>query len=563
MNEITTKPDCTICKNPKSDGGGSLTQWLLMCGCDGEPLTESALGLSLGICYQCGKGTRPGSCGFISQVIFQRELCTCNSPESVSALLKGPNLAECKQVLSVDEHELELSPYLFPVHRFKPLSQVEVYSEGASYLARDRVLDSIVMVSVAHTLNEEYARSFLERAKELCKLENESSEPKLLNAGVTIAAIPYIVTQVCFDESLDDEIEEENETEDEERNGFEEADSTPFRNSNFRSRVSKLCAILAVAFAIAAVMTVVAIWAKSVLAVQGVDHIAAPVKTEDPEENLSSSLSLYESNKWTRMTLNGGTVYDAGPTNTDEDFAHLATFDDVSSLRVLRSETITGTGLAHLSKFPLVSIQLDSTRLSDDGLGALAMFSTLRFLGLGWGEHITDDGLRRLTKLTNLEYLALDHLRLPKNAMSIIASMPNLIEIRIAVPDRFDPKQISRLAVLDRLKSLSLCTSGLTDDDCSSLLKLPHVSELILVNNEITDRGVEQLAQMPLLKLDLSGNNITDRALEVLSKVPTLKELTVIDCTRITENGKIAFLNAKPKCWLADRRDVEKRRGAQ
>lgn len=561
MNEITTKLDCSICKNPKSDGGGSLTQWLLMCGCDGEPLTESALGLSLGICYQCGKGTRPGSCGSISQFIFQRELCTCNAPESVSALLNGPNLAECKQVLSVDEHELELSPYLFPVHRFKPLSQVEVCSEGASYLARDRVLDSIVMVSVAHTLDEEYARSFLERAKELCKLENESSEPKLLNAGVTIAAIPYIVTQVCFEESLDDE--EENETEEEECSGFEKADSTPFRNSHLRLWGFKLCAILAVAFAIAAVMSLVAIWAKSVLTVQGVDHIAAPVKTEDPEENLSSSLSLYESNKWTRMTLNGGTIYDAGPANTDEDFAHLARFDDVSSLRVLCSDTITGTGLAHLSKFPLTSIQLDSTRLSDDGLGVLATFSTMRFVGLGWGEHITDDGLRRLTKLTNLEFLALDHLRLPKNTMSIVASMPSLIEIRIAVPDRFDPKQISRLAVLERLKSLSLCTSGLTDDDCSSLLKLPHVSELILVNNEITDRGVEQLAQMPLLKLDLSGNNITDSSLEVLSKVPTLKELTVIDCSRITENGKIAFLNAKPKCWLADRRDVEKRRGPQ
>jgi hypothetical protein len=481
--------------------------------------------------------------------------------------LNSPNLSSYEPLPPVDEQELEVSPFLFPVERYKPLSLAASDTEGASYLARDRVLDSVVLVSVAHTLSDEEARLFLERAKELCKVENESSSPKLLNVGVTIAAIPYIVTQVSFDEEVD-QGEEKDEGEEKER--LERAEAAPIAangkantgTTDFisRSKGSKLAKIFGFGCGTAAVVSLVAIWAHSVLNPPGIDHLSAPVKGPEPV-TLSDGMSMYEENKWTRMTYNGGTVYDAGPVNMDEDFAELAQFGDVRSLRVIRSETITGTGLSHINKLPLTSIQLDSLRLSDEGMRALAGISTLKFVGLGWASHVTDDGMRELTKLTSLESLSLDHFKLPETTISVIASIPTLTEVRIVVPDGFDRKEIGRLAALPRLRSIFLCACRLTDGDCDSISQLPHARELTLANNEITDGGVEQLARMPLMKLDLSGNKVTDRCLRILSKVSSLKELTIVDCPLITEPGKAAFLKARPKCWLTDTNDGEKRRG--
>lgn len=579
---------CSICGNPKSDGNGSLTQWLVMCGCDSAAAPKSVQGLSLGVCYQCGKRTREGRSGSISQFIFQRDFCSCDSPESVSVLLQGPNLAgyELKSATK-DEPELEVSPYLFPTDRFKPLLMVENDSDGASYLARDRILDSVVLVSVAHTLDEADAQAFLEKAKELCKVETKSSRPKLLNVGVTIAAIPYIVTQVCLDDGF---VKEQEVAEDSLGSAGDGLDSSsavvvkqgpqPVGNAAvpdeeseaaegkvflpINLRAAALSKLFALAFGILSVVSLVAIWAQSVLKEPELDHISAPVKHLDPDDSLSNGLSLYEDNKWTRMKLNDVTIYDAGPVNNDDDFAQLTKYNDVSSVRVSNSGSITGTGLEHLRKFKLVSVQIDSQELSDEGLHVVSTFPTLKCVGIGWSDHVTDAGLNELLKLKRLEILAFDHMKMPPSTISVVEKIPTLTEVQFAVTEGLKRAELSRLSALPRLRTLYFSTSGITDDDCSTLSKLPHIEELRLMKNEITDRGVEHLARLPLVRLDLSGNNdITDRSLKILAAVPTLKELTIVDCPRVSEAAKQAFLEARSKCWLADTVDGERRRGAK
>lgn len=578
---------CSICGNRKSDGNGSLTQWLVMCGCDGTAAPQSLQDLSLGVCYQCGKRTREGRSGSISQFIFQRDFCSCNSPESVSVLLQGPNLAgyELKGTPK-DEPELEVSPYLFPTDRFKPLSMVESDSDGASYLARDRILDSVVLVSVAHTLNEADAQAFLEKAKELCKVETKSSRPKLLNVGVTIAAIPYIVTQVCLDDDVVKEQEVAENSPDSSDDGLDSSSVVLEKEGTesvaratatgegsrsiegkvfvpFNLRAVALAKFIAFVFGILSVFSLVAIWAQSVLKEPGLDHISAPVKNLDPDDSLSSSISLYEDNKWNRMMLDDVTVYDAGPFNTDEDFAQLTKYNDVSSVRVSSSASITGTGLEHLRKFKLVSVQLDSQAVSDEGLRVVSTFPTLKCVGMGWSDHVTDAGLNELLKLKRLEILAFDHMKIPPGTISVVEKIPTLTEVQFAVTEGLKRKELSRLSVLPRLRTLFISTSGMTDDDCSTLSKLPHIEELLLMRNELTDGGVAHLARLPLVKLDLSGNDVTDRSLKILAAVPTLKELTIVDCPRVSEAAKQAFLEARSKCWLADTVDGERRRGAK
>lgn len=127
---------------------------------------------------------------------------------------------------------------------------------------------------------------------------------------------------------------------------------------------------------------------------------------------------------------------------------------------------------------------------------------------------------------------------------------------------------IATLTKLPFLSSLSLRQCSEIDDLCLSMIcQLPVLSELNLGMNNVTDNGVQLLISMHLLKsLDLSYctrlnggwiqgweedqkwnlkklnladcNWVTNDILGVISqKMPNLEDLTLHNCTQITEQG--------------------------
>ncbi len=110
---------------------------------------------------------------------------------------------------------------------------------------------------------------------------------------------------------------------------------------------------------------------------------------------------------------------------TDERLIHLRVAPKVKSLGLERNE-ITGTGLAPLAKFNLVSLGLEFNNVSDATLTHLLSLTTLQSLGLSNCHGLTDQGLqsRTLQKMTHLKSL---HLRGLKQVTD--AGVPELVKM--------------------------------------------------------------------------------------------------------------------------------------
>jgi serine/threonine protein kinase len=80
--------------------------------------------------------------------------------------------------------------------------------------------------------------------------------------------------------------------------------------------------------------------------------------------------------------------------------------------------------------------------------------------------------------------------------------------------------------------------SDVADRDCSALLLAPNLQELSLVDNELTDAGVQIISQIPGLRtLNLEGNTrISDVGLKYISPSRTIRELNLRH-TKINDEG--------------------------
>ncbi len=78
----------------------------------------------------------------------------------------------------------------------------------------------------------------------------------------------------------------------------------------------------------------------------------------------------------------------------------------------------------------------------------------------------------------------------------------------------------------NRLRSLSIESLWLTEEDCCRLAEQQQIEALSLVNNGIGNREISKIAKLPNLRvLDLRGNPITDDGLEYLFNHKRLLEL--------------------------------------
>jgi hypothetical protein len=75
----------------------------------------------------------------------------------------------------------------------------------------------------------------------------------------------------------------------------------------------------------------------------------------------------------------------------------------------------------------LVQIQLQNTKVTDEGMNYLIGLPTLRWLHLE-NTHVTDDGLKRLSGLTNLGFLYFDMTEITEDRLMLLRqSLPNCV----------------------------------------------------------------------------------------------------------------------------------------
>jgi len=161
---------------------------------------------------------------------------------------------------------------------------------------------------------------------------------------------------------------------------------------------------------------------------------------------------------------------------------------------------VSDSDLKHLNPPEYVhNLSLGLTRVSDEGLHALADYSRLRWLDLAFTE-ITDVGASRLKNMTQMNRLSLEGTKITDEALHVVARMTALTE-------------------------LDLAHTAISDQGLTQLGRLTNLTILYLTKTKITDASIPTLSKLTKLKiLDVEGTGITPGGLARLrNTIPGLR----------------------------------------
>jgi len=230
---------------------------------------------------------------------------------------------------------------------------------------------------------------------------------------------------------------------------------------------------------------------------------------------------------------------------TNQGLKYLSSFSWLENLKLGSCKRITDAGLSHLASLTkLHSLDLTGSNITDNGLQKVAELSVIQALILKGCDQITDEGLKYLSgKLA----ASLVHLDLRQCGHSITDD------------------GLKHIPLLTKLQSLNLWgLSGISDQGLEHISQLPHLKSLYVWGCQVTDTGVEHLMGLSQLEfLSLIGcAKVTDVGLEHLSHLLKLKTLEMRAWSKLTDKGlqylsllnNLQYLDLRG-CDLAHRRE--------
>lgn len=137
-----------------------------------------------------------GRSGSFTQFIFRSDLCCCEQPgvavEERQAV--GPADQELDRKVRDEEDELDLDESVFPGERYRPLMELGSGASASVYLARDRILDKLVVVKQLRPMRAQDSVAFNEEARILSRLEHPGIV-RVLDFGISPGGFPYMVLE--------------------------------------------------------------------------------------------------------------------------------------------------------------------------------------------------------------------------------------------------------------------------------------------------------------------------------------------------------------------------------
>lgn len=240
---------------------------------------------------------------------------------------------------------------------------------------------------------------------------------------------------------------------------------------------------------------------------------------------------------------------------TDEGAQYLAKLTDLEDLDLFAT-SIGNPGQSHLRNLTkLRRLQLSGSG-TEDGLRHIAGLTNLESLsiGFGLGYPVTTVGLDNLKEMTNLTRLRLDGCEISDEGLKIIAGFPKLESLQLQGGTMTDAG-LAHLSGLVSLRSLNLdhC-SEIGGEGVAHLRPLVDLTYLNLGGTQLTDRGIEHLNDLQQLSsLTLSETGVTDAGVRTLGPLPNLKQL-ILDGTAVTD-ASLEHIKSFPKLdniWLSD-----------
>jgi len=203
----------------------------------------------------------------------------------------------------------------------------------------------------------------------------------------------------------------------------------------------------------------------------------------------------------------------------------------------LRNTNLTDAGLASLGKCTsLTRLYIDGSKIDGSGFSKLAGPS-LFFLNLTNSE-VTDKNLNGIVKSVGgkLSTLQLDGSRITDEGLIVLRGVPNLGGLGVGGTE-VTPHGLSELMKRRPLLTLSLRELPWTMNDLTSLPLGAKFGYLDLSDWKITDESLKSIPDLPNLSgIDLSGCGISDAGLTELARFPRLTYVR-LDQTKVTLSG--------------------------
>lgn len=169
-------------------------------------------------------------------------------------------------------------------------------------------------------------------------------------------------------------------------------------------------------------------------------------------------------------------------------------------------------------------ILIESTPVGDSDLDLLEDVPGLRVLQFDHADNtLTDAGMAKLAKLTQLEHLRIRGGRIGDEGLKALSKLPNLRFLNLP-QGKFTDQGLAQLGHLPSLDSIRIGSPNVTDAGIATFKDFPALRSVHLIDIPITDQGLADLLAIPKLNsLYLDGANITDAAVdEMFAKHPNL-----------------------------------------
>ena len=226
---------------------------------------------------------------------------------------------------------------------------------------------------------------------------------------------------------------------------------------------------------------------------------------------------------WSQLTLlpcvdawpRVGTVRTLYPTVTDDCLCVVASLPELQELDLMTTRHVTDVGLERLSR--------------------LSQLKALRLVNRYEHQNFSDEGVHRLlSHLTGLEKLEFATAVTAKG-LRALASLPNLRHLELH-SSALQNDVFFILAQCDGLQRLSLARCALLSD-FACLSSLRGLLDLTLKATELRDTGLAAVCALPLQSLDISDCfEVTDNGFKHIGLCVSLRKLIINGCL-VTDNG--------------------------
>lgn len=212
-------------------------------------------------------------------------------------------------------------------------------------------------------------------------------------------------------------------------------------------------------------------------------------------------------------------------------------------------KVVQDSDVALIAGFPLTRLSLKRTGITAAAMPTISKITTLETLELE-GVKLQRSDIKTLTNLHSLIDIYLVNCDLDDACLAELAQIKTIAHITVNTNARITTGGIEHLISLPNLTQLSIARTDVQNDVGKELLAMPKLTRVILDGTKVSDEILPELVKMPNLRfLGLNETMITDAGLSSF-EASKLANLYISNCPRITRRVALAYRRAHPELYV-------------